>query len=151
MPEEARAVVLHCPYYGAHNLLEKYPRDDSPLLVRRPRDYRGENSEMMVAINGLRIAMKVNSEELMSKNIRFKTFGLCGCETACRIWKGYFGTADGIIPLVDAAGRSYFPEAREEMDSLLNEQTLLNVNFGVTLVCTAMLHSVKTQSQDHLA
>ena len=72
-----------------------------------------------------------HSEELMIKNIRLKTFDLGGHETARRIWKDYFATVDGIIFLVDAADRSRFPEAREELDQLLNEQALANVPFVV--------------------
>lgn len=72
-----------------------------------------------------------HSEELMIKNIRFKTFDLGGHETARRIWKDYFATVDGIIFLVDAADRSRFPEAREELSQLLNEQALQTVPFVI--------------------
>merc|ERR1711957_1011894 len=41
------------------------------------------------------------------------------------------GTVDGIIFLVDAADRSRFPGARDELAQLLNEQALANVPFVV--------------------
>ncbi|CAJ1416683.1 unnamed protein product [Effrenium voratum] len=68
-----------------------------------------------------------HSEELMIKNIRFRTYDLGGHETARRIWKDYFATVDGIIFLVDAADRTRFQEAQEELSGLLQEQALSNV------------------------
>merc|ERR1712217_4239 len=72
-----------------------------------------------------------HSEELMIKNIRFRTYDLGGHETARRIWKDYFATVDGIIFLVDAADRTRFQEAKEELSHLLEEQSLANVPFVV--------------------
>eukprot|EP00928_Gymnodinium_smaydae_P022693 TRINITY_DN1897_c0_g1_i3.p1 TRINITY_DN1897_c0_g1~~TRINITY_DN1897_c0_g1_i3.p1 ORF type:complete len:194 (-),score=68.74 TRINITY_DN1897_c0_g1_i3:122-703(-) len=72
-----------------------------------------------------------HSEELMIKNIRFRTYDLGGHETARRIWKDYFATVDGIIFIVDAADRTRFQEAREELSGLLNEQSLSSVPFVV--------------------
>jgi len=68
-----------------------------------------------------------HSEQLMMHNIRFKTFDLGGHETARRIWKDYYATVDGIIFLVDAADRTRFQEAKEELDHLLDEQALCGV------------------------
>merc|ERR1719222_794639 len=67
----------------------------------------------------------------MIKNIRFRTYDLGGHETARRIWKDYFATVDGIIFLVDAADRTRFQEAREELSHLLEEQALSTVPFVV--------------------
>jgi GTP-binding protein SAR1 len=72
-----------------------------------------------------------HTEELMIKNIRFRTYDLGGHETARRIWKDYFATVDGIIFLVDAADRTRFTEAKEELGRLLDEQTLAQVPFVV--------------------
>merc|ERR1719401_1708818 len=67
----------------------------------------------------------------MIKNIRFRTYDLGGHETARRIWKDYFATVDGIIFLVDAADRTRFQEAREELSHLLEDQALSSVPFVV--------------------
>jgi len=72
-----------------------------------------------------------HSEELMIKNVRFRTYDLGGHETARRIWKDYFATVDGIIFLVDAADRTRFQEAREELTHLLEDQALASVPFVV--------------------
>jgi len=72
-----------------------------------------------------------HTEELMIKNIRFRTYDLGGHETARRIWKDYFATVDGIIFLVDAADRTRFNESKEELSHLLEEQSLQNVPFVV--------------------
>jgi len=72
-----------------------------------------------------------HTEELMIKNIRFRTYDLGGHETARRICKDYFATVDGIIFLVDAADRTRFNEAKEEMSHLLEDQALANVPFVV--------------------
>jgi GTP-binding protein SAR1 len=72
-----------------------------------------------------------HTEELMIKNIRFRTYDLGGHETARRIWKDYFATVDGIIFLVDAADRTRFNEAKEELSQLLEEPSLASVPFVV--------------------
>lgn len=72
-----------------------------------------------------------HTEELQIGKIRFRTYDLGGHETARRIWKDYFATVDGIIFLVDAADRTRFQEAHEELAGLLNDQNLSNVPFVV--------------------
>merc|ERR1712032_682106 len=61
------------------------------------------------------------------KNIRFQTFDLGGHETARRIWRDYYASVDGIVYLVDAADRTRFQEAREELQRLLEEPCLATV------------------------
>merc|ERR1712154_53953 len=68
-----------------------------------------------------------HNEELIIKNIRFQTFDLGGHETARRIWKDYFAALDGIVFLVDAADRTRFQEAKDELHRLLAEPALAEV------------------------
>merc|ERR1712051_807361 len=72
-----------------------------------------------------------HNEELVIKNIRFQTSDLGGHETARRIWKDYFAALDGVVFLVDAADRTRFQEAREELHRLLDEPCLADVPFVV--------------------
>merc|ERR1711920_750520 len=72
-----------------------------------------------------------HSEELLIRNIRFQTFDLGGHETARRIWKDYFAALDGVVFLMDAADRTRFQEARDELHRLLEEPSLADVPFVV--------------------
>jgi len=71
------------------------------------------------------------NEELLIRNIRFRTFDLGGHETARRIWKDYYATVNGVVFLVDAADRTRFLEAREELHRLLEEPSLRDVPIAV--------------------
>jgi GTP-binding protein SAR1 len=72
-----------------------------------------------------------HSEELKMGNIRFNTFDLGGHETARKIWKDYFPAVDGILFLVDSADVKRFPEAKEELDSVLNTPELQNIPIAI--------------------
>eukprot|EP00386_Alphamonas_edax_P005441 GDKI01017533.1.p2 GENE.GDKI01017533.1~~GDKI01017533.1.p2 ORF type:complete len:193 (-),score=65.97 GDKI01017533.1:302-880(-) len=72
-----------------------------------------------------------HSEEMVIGKVRFKTWDLGGHETARRIWKDYFSTVDSIVFMVDAADRTRFLEAREELSRLLESPELASVPFVV--------------------
>merc|ERR1712224_411348 len=72
-----------------------------------------------------------NVEELVIGKIQFRTMDLGGHETARRIWKDYYHSVDGIIFLVDAADRTRFHEAGEELAQLLEDPATQHVPIAV--------------------
>eukprot|EP00812_Abedinium_dasypus_P002074 NODE_1252_length_1192_cov_337.811785.p1 GENE.NODE_1252_length_1192_cov_337.811785~~NODE_1252_length_1192_cov_337.811785.p1 ORF type:complete len:229 (-),score=70.53 NODE_1252_length_1192_cov_337.811785:489-1076(-) len=72
-----------------------------------------------------------HSEEVLVQSVNFKTFDLGGHETARCIWKDYTLVADGLFFLVDAADRTRFAEACEELDKLLADEALQQVPVAI--------------------
>jgi GTP-binding protein SAR1 len=70
-------------------------------------------------------------QEVIIGSITFQATDLGGHETARRIWGDYFANVDGVFFIVDAADRSRFPEANEELGKLLNEPGLREVPFVI--------------------
>eukprot|EP01088_Endostelium_zonatum_P022065 TRINITY_DN9135_c0_g1_i1.p1 TRINITY_DN9135_c0_g1~~TRINITY_DN9135_c0_g1_i1.p1 ORF type:complete len:221 (+),score=34.98 TRINITY_DN9135_c0_g1_i1:104-766(+) len=71
----------------------------------------------------------VQTEELQLGKLQFNTHDLGGHKAARKQWKKFFVDADVIVFLVDAADPTRFPEAKQELDSLLKDTSIKYVPF----------------------
>jgi len=72
-----------------------------------------------------------NCEELTMGGIQFKAFDMGGHETARILWKQYYASVDGIVFIVDAADRTRYEEAREELSRIVEDPMLERVPLAV--------------------
>ena len=70
-------------------------------------------------------------EELVMGKIKFQTFDLGGHEIARKLWRDYCTVAQAIIFLVDAAYKSRFPDARKELEQIMNLPELAMVPIAI--------------------
>eukprot|EP00045_Choanoeca_perplexa_P000405 m.14401 g.14401 ORF g.14401 m.14401 type:complete len:194 (-) comp10270_c0_seq1:61-642(-) len=67
------------------------------------------------------------SEELSISSITFTTYDLGGHAQARRVWKTYFPAVNAVVFLVDAVAKDRFPEAKDELQSLLADDQIADV------------------------
>lgn len=70
-----------------------------------------------------------NAEDLTLGGIKLKTIDMGGHQQARRLWKDYFTKVDGVVFIVDAATPVRFPEAKQELDMLLQSEELAKTPF----------------------
>ena len=68
-------------------------------------------------------------EDLVIEKIRFQAFDLGGHELARQSWSDYYVDASAVVFIVDSADIARFNEAREQLESLLNDPALRGVPF----------------------
>ena len=71
------------------------------------------------------------SEELKMGNLKLNTYDLGGHETARKIWKDYFPAVHAILFLVDSVDVNRFPEAKEELEKILDTPELVNIPIAI--------------------
>ena len=72
-----------------------------------------------------------HSEELKMGNIKLNTYDLGGHETARKIWKDYFPAVNAILFLVDSVDVNRFPEAKKELEKILETPELVNIPIAI--------------------
>ena len=71
------------------------------------------------------------SEELKMGNLKLNTYDLGGHETARKIWKDYFPAVHAILFLVDSVDVNRFPEAKIELEKILDTPELVNIPIAI--------------------
>eukprot|EP00824_Muranothrix_gubernata_P015923 TRINITY_DN33200_c0_g1_i1.p1 TRINITY_DN33200_c0_g1~~TRINITY_DN33200_c0_g1_i1.p1 ORF type:complete len:195 (+),score=22.68 TRINITY_DN33200_c0_g1_i1:1-585(+) len=72
-----------------------------------------------------------HSEEMVMGKIKFQTFDLGGHEIARRLWQDYYTLANAVIFLVDCAATERFPDAKHELETLLQTPELNGIPFVI--------------------
>jgi GTP-binding protein SAR1 len=72
-----------------------------------------------------------HSEELKMGNLKLNTYDLGGHETARKIWKDYFPAVSAILFLVDSVDVNRFPEAKKELEKILETPELVNIPIAI--------------------
>lgn len=75
--------------------------------------------------------LHASCEEMVIDNIRFRTYDVGGHVTARRIWGDWFPAVHGVVFIVDAADRTRFEEAKEELTRILGDECLRNKPIAV--------------------
>lgn len=70
-------------------------------------------------------------QEVKVGNVTFKTHDMGGHMAARRLWTDYFTAIDGIVFLVDTTDHERFPEAKQELVKLLEEDALSKTPFVI--------------------
>eukprot|EP01114_Cavostelium_apophysatum_P012996 TRINITY_DN3059_c0_g1_i1.p1 TRINITY_DN3059_c0_g1~~TRINITY_DN3059_c0_g1_i1.p1 ORF type:complete len:188 (-),score=36.55 TRINITY_DN3059_c0_g1_i1:14-577(-) len=78
-------------------------------------------------------------QEIELGNVKFRAWDLGGHEQVRSLWKEYFFEADAVIFLVDSADDERFEEAKKELNSLLDDESLKGVPFLILANKTDMM------------
>lgn len=70
-------------------------------------------------------------EELIIEGITFSAWDLGGHLQARKIWRDYFPVIDAIVFVVDSSDPERFPDAKEELQNLLENKDLSKIPFVV--------------------
>ncbi|KAG8446723.1 hypothetical protein GDO86_014255 [Hymenochirus boettgeri] len=65
------------------------------------------------------------------RNVSFTVWDVGGQERIRVLWKHYYTNSDGLVFVVDSADWERFPEAREELDAILDSEEMKGVPFVV--------------------
>lgn len=71
-----------------------------------------------------RLVKGFNVETVEYRNIQFTVWDVGGQDKIRPLWRHYFQNTQGIIFVVDSNDRDRVPEAREELQRMLNEDEL---------------------------
>ena len=88
-----------------------------------------------------------NVETVEYKNVNFNVWYIGGQDKIRPLWRHYYKGVNGVIFVIDSNDEARFPEAKKELDEMLNKEELLKDVFCLVFINKQDLPKAKTPSE----